>query len=67
MKSILKMKTIFNGDNRGKATLYILFGVVLLLFPLLLYMNLPLLAFIDLLCFIVLGSLIIQVRSDPPW
>jgi hypothetical protein len=68
------MKTIFNSNNRGKSTLYILFAVallsfaVLLLFSGLLPENIFLLAlFFTLTSIMFLGGILIQVRSGPPW
>ena len=68
------MKTIFNSNNRGKAILYLLFAAAVLSFAALFFFSglLPqgifLLAFLfTLMCIMFLGSLIIQMRSGPPW
>ena len=68
------MKTIFNRNNRGKFTLYILFSlailsfVVLLLCQMLFHVDVSLLALTCALIGIMFfGSLIIQMRSGPPW
>ena len=70
------MKTIFNNNNRGKSTLYILFAVAILsfvalpFFPNLLHMNMDiwlLVLALDIISIMFLGSLIIQIRSGPPW
>lgn len=68
------MKTIFNSNNRGKFTLYILFSlailsfVVLLLCQILFHVDISLLALTCALIGIVfLGGLIMQMRSGPPW
>ena len=68
------MKTIFNINNRGKSTLYILFAVAvlsfaaLLLFPMLLHVDIsPLAPIFALICIVFLGGILIQMRSGPPW
>jgi hypothetical protein len=68
------MKTIFNSNNRGKSTLYILFAVAvlsfaaLLLLPLLLGVDIsPLALLFALMCIMFLGGILIQMRSGSPW
>jgi hypothetical protein len=68
------MKTIFNSNNRGKATLYILFAVAVLSFVALFFYSSLLPGGIFLLAILftltgmmVFGGLIIQMRSGPPW
>jgi len=66
------MKTILN--DKRKFTLYILFSVAILSFAILLFSSsfLPkevfnLVLVVDLICIMFLGSLIIHIRSGPPW
>jgi high-affinity Fe2+/Pb2+ permease len=68
------MKTIFTRNNRGKAILYILLAVAVLALVALFFCSslLPQSIFFLALTLILmgimfLGSLIIQVRSGPPW
>ena len=68
------MKTIFTRNNRGKATLYIFFAVAALSFVALFFYSSWLPQSIFFLVFILaligmmfFGSLIIQMRSSPPW
>jgi hypothetical protein len=68
------MKIIFNSNNRGKATLYILFGVavisfaLLLVFSMLLHMDVsPLVLMFALIGMLFFGGILIQMRSGPPW
>jgi hypothetical protein len=68
------MKTIFNKNDRGKFTLYILFAVAILSFVVLFLCEnlipanvfLLSLTFI-LMCIMFMGGIIIQIRSGPPW
>ena len=66
------MKTILN--DKRKFTLYILFTVAILAFAILLFgssflsrevFNLVLV--VDLICIMFFGSIIIHIRSGPPW
>ena len=62
------MKTIFNINNRGKSTLYILFAVAILSFAVLLFVDIsPIALIFTLMCIVFLGGIIIQMRSGPPW
>jgi hypothetical protein len=68
------MKTIFTSNNRGKVTLYILFAVAFLSFVALFFFSsllpgviFPLAFLFTIMCIMFLGSLIIQMRSGPPW
>ena len=68
------MKALFNSNNRGKLTLYILFAVailalvVLLLIQMLFHVSISLLVFLFIfMCIMFVGGFIIQIRSGPPW
>lgn len=68
------MKTIFKSNNRGKVALYLLFAVFVLSFVALLFCSSLLPGGISLLALVLtligimfFGSLIIQMRSGPPW
>jgi high-affinity Fe2+/Pb2+ permease len=68
------MKSIFNKNTRGKSILYILFALALLSFVGLFFFAklIPAVIFIlslacILICVMFTGSLIIQLRSGPPW
>jgi len=68
------MKTIFKNNNRGKSTLYILFGLAILSFVVLFFCQnlIPVNVFfltltLILMCITFTGGLIIYIRSGPPW
>ena len=68
------MKTIFSRNNKGKTILYTLFAVSVLTFVALLFFSrfLPqsiylLTLILSLIGIMFLGSLIIEMRSGPPW
>ena len=68
------MKTIFNSNNRGRAITYILFAVAILslaaflLLPLLFAVAVPaVVGIVALIGITLLGGIIIQMRSGPPW
>jgi hypothetical protein len=67
-------ETIFNSKNRGKSILYMLFAVAvlsfaaLLLIPMVLHVDISLLApIVALMGIVLLGGILIQMRSGPPW
>lgn len=69
-----RMKTIFTHKNRGKIVLYILFAVAVLAFVAIFFcsrflsQDISLIALTLALAVIMfLGSLIINMRSSPPW
>ena len=68
------MKSIFNKNNRGKSTLYILFALAILTFVVLFLLHnlIPANVFVlslifILICIMFVGGLIIQLRRGPPW